>query len=224
MFRFIPLALVLLFLGGACDRIDKTDRPVEKHQPTIEVLKNYQRPDDSGGFRVVRPDAPWGDFGRILRHGMSAHLEREGGEGGAIRLERAGPYVPPITLPGIRDLIVTDEVKRSMESAGFRGVAVLRVTLERIVDLPCHEWDWKAPNPEFFPDDGEPETYILGREHSTELAEQMGPLWEVVATEGDWVSHDLFREGRRLGASPRAVRWFKECWPEWIEFRESSAN
>ena len=52
-------------------------------------------------------EAPWGDYGRILYHGMSMHEPRLGGK---IRLERTGPEIFPITFP--IDIIVTADFRR----------------------------------------------------------------------------------------------------------------
>src|SRR5262249_14925382 len=58
---------------------------------------------------VLRPaETPWGDYGDILFHGMTAHLDRHDE---MLQLERTGPYMPPITFPGIGDIVVTDAFK-----------------------------------------------------------------------------------------------------------------
>ena len=46
----------------------------------------------------------WGDYGEMLQHGMTAHLHRREG---MLSLERTGPYIPPITFPGLGDIILT---------------------------------------------------------------------------------------------------------------------
>jgi hypothetical protein len=88
---------------------------------------------------------------------MSAHLGRKGGTDGPIQLEKTGPFVPPITFPGIGDIIVTDEMKQQMEKAGFRGIAFRPVEKTRIVEVPWHEWDLTAAEPDYYPEGGEPE-------------------------------------------------------------------
>jgi hypothetical protein len=45
-------------------------------------------------FRLEAPEAPWGDYGSILQHGMTAHLGRN--PEGLAQLERTGPFIPPI--------------------------------------------------------------------------------------------------------------------------------
>jgi hypothetical protein len=56
------------------------------------------------------PLTPWGDYGNILQHGMTAHLGRVGG---LLSLERTGPYMPPITFPGAGDVVLTVGAKAS---------------------------------------------------------------------------------------------------------------
>lgn len=62
--------------------------------------------------------APWGDYGRLLRNGMSAHLPRQEG---MIQLERTGPFIPPISFAGVGDIIVTDEIRVRLEAAKDPG-------------------------------------------------------------------------------------------------------
>jgi hypothetical protein len=68
------------------------------------------------GWFVARPRAgePTIVEGRI-RHGMTAHLERTDG---LLSLERTGPYIPPITLPGIDDVVVNAAARGLLESSG----------------------------------------------------------------------------------------------------------
>ena len=48
----------------------------------------------------------WGDYGSMLIGGMSGHLPRRDG---LIQLERTGPFVPPMTFPGIGVVVVNDQ-------------------------------------------------------------------------------------------------------------------
>ena len=190
-------------------------------------------------------DEPWGDYGSILIHGMSAHLGRKGGKDGPIQLERTGPFVPPITFPGIGDIIVTDEMKQRMEAAGFRGITFRSVEKTHIVEVPWHEWDLTAAEPEYYPDGGEPEGYILNEPHSAELAASLGTIWEVVLSdsakmvrhekpdsldvsftyvEGSWSGSDLFsvpQNGYKY-ASARAKAWLEENAGKWVSFRDGT--
>lgn len=125
--------------------------------------------------------SPWGDYGSILRHGMCAHADRD--ELGRLPLERTGPFVPPITFPGISDVVITGDLKRELEAASLGVVTFVPVWKKRIVKLAWHEWDETAAEPASYPAGGEPENYVLGRRHDAELAEAIGDLWEVCMPE-----------------------------------------
>jgi hypothetical protein len=85
-----------------------------RSKPQEETKEFYQFPDELGKLSDIESPrngqiyilreagAPWGDYGNILVHGMSAHAGRS--MDGRIRLERTGPFVPPITFPGIGDI------------------------------------------------------------------------------------------------------------------------
>src|SRR5439155_24383330 len=94
---------------------------------------------DKPTYRVEGGRAPWEDYGQILTHGMSAHLGRDAR--GTIQLERTGPFVPPISFPGIGDVLVTDAVKKQLEASGLSGFSFRAVRLARIVRLDWHLWD-----------------------------------------------------------------------------------
>lgn len=118
----------------------------------------------------------WGDFAEILVHGMSAHLTRREG---LLQLERVGPYVPAITLPGVSDIVLTDDVKRFVASK-LSGVAFRPVILAKCVRIDWTEWDATRDEPAVYPDGGGPEDYILSRPHDAGLASELGTLWELV--------------------------------------------
>ena len=192
-------------------------------------------------------EPPWGDYGDILIHGMSAHLGRNAD--GTIQLERTAPFIPPITFPGIDDIVVTSEMKAAMEAEGLRGVSFKPVDKTLIVDVPWHTWDLDAEDPPYYPEDGEPEGFILDKPHSPELAEQLGEIWEVVLedgaemkraemnddttwdshfyyVEGSWNGNDLFtvEENRYMYASARAKLWFEENYPKWTSFKNGNRH
>jgi hypothetical protein len=120
--------------------------------------------------RSIAP-SDWGDYGDILQHGMTAHLERVGGR---LALERTGPYIPPITLPGIGDIVVTSNARALLESSGLSGLSFLCVEKVLIVELHWEAWDLSAAEPAQFPESGEPEDYILGNPTAKERLRQ----WE----------------------------------------------
>lgn len=131
-------------------------------------------------YTLDGPKSPWGDYSQILIAGMSAHLGREKG---LIQLERTGPYVPPISFPGVNDIVVTDAFRKKLEGSGLTGIRFQPVIKKRIVHLDWHLWDQSIHNPPEYPAEGEPEGYILDRPHSSEVSDQMDELWEVVLRE-----------------------------------------
>ncbi len=166
----------------------------------------------------VRP--PWGDYGDILLSGMTAHLPRT--RDGVLQLERTGPFVPPVTLAGVGDLLVTDAFRVRLEQAPLAGLRFRPVEKARIVRLEWERWDQADDEPQEYPDGGEPEDYILGR---PELAAQIGPLWEVVLPGiAEQAEADLVRDEpatRHIYASPHAKDWLGQHAGEWLTFSDT---
>lgn len=182
----------------------------------------------------------WGDYGDILQDGMTAHLPRLDGR---LSLERTGPYIPPITLPGIGDIVLTNEARGLLEGSGLSGFSFVPVEKTLIVELHWETWNLNADEPPEFPDSGEPEDYVLGKPHSPTAAEALGNLWEVAIPNtatiirpqstmasykelkldlSSWNGADLFRSegyGRAL-FSKRARDWFTEHWGMYVLFDE----
>jgi|SRR5215813_1853514 len=180
----------------------------------------------------------WGDYGDILQHGMTAHLPRLGGR---LALERTGPYIPPITLPGIGDLVLTSQARGYLESSRLSGFSFVPVEKTLIAELHWEDWHLDAEEPQEFPETGEPEDYILGKPHSPTAASALGDLWEVVVPPtvtilrsrpvvtsyeelridmGTWNGADLIR-GEGYGSilfSERARNWFTEEWGRYVQF------
>jgi hypothetical protein len=130
---------------------------------------------------------PWGDYGSILVHGMSRHLRRVDGR---IQLERTGPFIPPVTLPGIGDIVVTAAARAELEQSGMSGLTFRTVDKARIVEFNWNSWDQTAPKPAHYPDSGEPEDYILSRPHDDQCARDLGDLFELVPTSGGIVARE----------------------------------
>ena len=91
-------------------------------------------------YTLTRPAAPWGDYGSVLIYGMSMHLPRVAG---LIQLERTGPFVPPITQPGL-EIVVTDAFKARLEASGLTGFGFQPVLKRDIVQLEWERWDREA--------------------------------------------------------------------------------
>lgn len=190
-------------------------------------------------YMLSSPLYPWGDYGDILMAGMTSHLEREDGR---LQLERTGPFVPPIALPGIGEIVVTDAFRSALEASGLSGMHFQPVIKTRIVRLNWEAWDATAPEPQEYPDTGEPEDYILLRPHDADLSAQMGDLWEICLEQhartervsgtsniggeeiylirSSWDGTDVFRsEGVSfVYVSDKAKSWLEATVPEWVTF------
>jgi hypothetical protein len=191
-----------------------------------------------------RPLTRWGDYGDILQHGMTAHLARTRGR---LSLERTGPYMPPITFPGIGDVVLTSPGRKLLETSGLSGFSFQPVNKTRIVDLPWQQWDLTKDEPPQYPTSGEPEDYILERPADSRVAKQMGEIWEMVVpvtarigrprpnvesfrelfVELDsWNGADIFR-GDGYGSplvTHAAKVWFEQHFGEYMEFEEFASK
>src|SRR5689334_10501764 len=99
-------------------------------------------------YAAITGQAPWGDYGSILVHGMSAHLGRVDGR---LQIERTGPYVPGVSPSGIGNVIVTDPVRACIEGAALSGCSFIAVDKATIVDLSWSDWDLAAELPPVIP-------------------------------------------------------------------------
>ena len=185
-------------------------------------------------FRLGAPLAPWGDYGSILVSGMTSHLPRESG---SLQLERTGPFMPPITFPGIGHIVVSDLTRRALGSSGLTGCSFAPAIKRHIAHLDWSAWPTDTPLPPELPIEGDPENYILERPHDPICAEALGDVWEVqlephsetvrvldapAIVANTWDGTDLFhpRGTRICAASERAARWLVERYPQWIEAYE----
>ncbi len=187
-------------------------------------------------YRLAARRMPWGDYGRILASGMSAHLPRKGG---LIQLERTAPFVPPITFPGIDDIVVTDAFRGDIEASGLTGFTFAPVIKARVVMSSWESWNKAALKPRVPAPDGEPESYILAAPHEPALAGSIGPLWELVPEVAGTIERrptgagrrdvdvvltstapfDLFRAAgvRYNYGTQRALEWFGERAADWVQ-------
>jgi hypothetical protein len=132
----------------------------------------------------------WGDYGSILIHGMTAHLPKKDNR---LQLERTGPFMPPITFPGLGDVVVKDDFRIELMHSPFAHLVFCPVVKARIVEYHWEKWDRTAPEAQEYPESGEPEDYILFRPHSPETAEALGNTWQVILPEGATVDTDSRR-------------------------------
>ena len=193
--------------------------------------------------RSIIPEK-WGDYGHILQHGMTSHLRRVGG---LLALERTGPFIPPITLPGIGDVVLTSAARQLLESSGLNGFDFRRVEKVLTVELHWENWDLTADEPPRYPDSGEPEDYVLGQPNSEAASAALGELWEVVVpsttrivrlkedidSDKDWYldlstwnGTDLFRSDSYASMllSEDAREWFTDKWGKYVSFNEFPTN
>ncbi len=199
---------------------------------------------DPSFYLLHRPDVPWQDYGDVLVAGLTERLPRRDGQ---LQLERAGPYVPSITVAG-DNVVVTDALRRRLAESGLTGFAFRPIHKARIVHLDWIGWDRETEMPQELPDSGDPDDYILQRPHDPALAEAMGELWELVAEEGgelekvsvgpnpwqarlylkldSWAGHDFFRP---VGygftyVSERARAWLADQPDAWVSLRPALAR
>jgi hypothetical protein len=169
---------------------------------------------------VRKAQPPWGDYGAILVSGMTRHQPRN--PEGLLRLERTGPFVPPITLAGAGDLLVTGAFRAELERSPLAGLEFRPVEKTHIVRLDWERWDLTDDEPPEYPHGGEPEGYILDRPHDPELAGQIGPIWEVVLPGiHQRAGADLARgqpASWRIYASQRAKDWLEQHASRWLSF------
>lgn len=130
---------------------------------------------DQAFYILNRVRDPWGDYGDMLTHGMAGRA----GDG-VLELERTGPFIPPISQPGMPGIVVTDEFRIRVEESSLTGIAFQPVRKTRIVNVPWHDGSRGASAPLHYPKGGEPENYILRLPHHRTVSEQIGTLWELV--------------------------------------------
>jgi hypothetical protein len=185
----------------------------------------------------------WGDYGSILISGLSRHLPRKDN---LIQLERTGPFIPPITLPGLGDVVATSDFKNELERSNFTQLTFAPVLKARIVEYHWEQWDRTSEKPAEHPETGEPENDILARPHSPLIAEQLGDLWEVILPEdaevegirigrgvweyrvnqATWRGSHVFRaKGKRhVIATEEAKSWLEDRAKEWLDFQETQVS
>lgn len=171
-------------------------------------------------FYILRgPEPYWGDYGDILIHGMSAYADRMDGK---IQLYRTGPFIPPISFPEICDVVVTNEIKVLLHD-NFDDLAFSPVDKVHIATVNWEGWDTSADDPLYYPENGEPEDYILGKPHDLVSANQMGAIWELLVPEvqtaseiSDWAR---ISGNRRVIVSERVKSLLEGNVAQWVRFQ-----
>jgi hypothetical protein len=134
---------------------------------------------------------PWGDYGNILFEGLlnSFFFKKIKGKYAYENvmvdldfpeLERTGPYIPEIHIPGghSTNLIVVNKVKILLEKSNLTGINnYKKVIYKKIVNLNWQEWDMNEEKPLIYPKGGSPENYILKNKHDENLIEVMPEIW-----------------------------------------------
>jgi hypothetical protein len=237
-------AAIVYFLDvhGELDALQDGDSGQPEHIHGTDDMKKPLRADkpslDGRFYHISFAPFPWGDYGHMLGHGMTAHLPREKG---MLQLERTGPFIPPISIPF--DIIVTDAFRKSIEQAGLTGLTFRTVVKKLIVEFHWEHWDRSKDLPEL-PAGGCPEHYVLGHPHSQKAADQMGVVWEArmkrlcragAINERADLSYDVclyepldavrdidFFRAKQFGwyfVSRRAKQWLEAKAPQWVSFR-----
>ena len=166
---------------------------------------------------------------------MTAHAAPD--SGGRLTLERTGPFVPPITFPGISDIIVTDALRRALEEANLDLPGFREVVKMRIVKLSWEDWDLSADEPERYPAGGEPEAYVLGTKHDPQVSTGLGDLWELLVVEKPGLQLPGRRVDKNLYAGETIVRasrwgcvyvaqvlrdWLEDHVSDWVSFEPAT--
>jgi hypothetical protein len=164
-------------------------------------------------YRLRGVYEPWGDYGNILVSGLVDRdetsglllIERTGpfvppiSIGGlhspvvvtdSFRRELEGSgltgfgFQPAVTQGESWMLPSPEGICPGQARFEYPATSVL-FSKQRIVRLAWERWDRSAAEPAEYPAESEPENYVLGRQHDPELAEAIGPLWELLAESED---------------------------------------
>jgi hypothetical protein len=185
-------------------------------------------------YNLVHKQTPWGDYSEMLLTGMTAYLDRQDD---LLQYQRTGPFQPDLTLSGYKDLLVKNSIKEKIEISDLRGFSFKPVIKRHIVPVNWTAWDMTNDEPEFYPENGEPEGYILDLPHSQELADKMEDVWEVVVpTNGTFSENGTFHSYNPeldimlpdnkywFIVTEKAKSWLQQNCDNWIEFVEVNAS
>lgn len=189
-------------------------------------------------YYTVHPAAPWGDYGRVLAHGLARQTSE-----GAWAIERCGPFVPAVTMPRADLVVATNTLRQAAQASELLGLDFAPVIKAKIVRLDWHTWDATAQEPASYPRGGEPEAYVQAGIHDPETSSEVGELWRfshsswgtgaVQRTKGsraqtfslergEGAGPDIFTASglRTVFASARARAWLAAQAGKWLRFGE----
>ncbi|MCA8959283.1 MAG: hypothetical protein KDC38_02170 [Planctomycetes bacterium] len=158
-------------------------------------------------------DLPWGDYLDTLYSGVCLGWTPQG----EMRYGRAVPFVPSFMFP-FGGVLIRDDVRERLASAGLGGWAVRAVSLERAVRIDWQRWrQLKAPR------GGEPIAYITARKDAPIERSRVGRLWQLIpeCTMEPGEGIDFF--GPRecvIFCSPRAAEWLTANYRGEVSLRE----
>ena len=155
-------------------------------------------------FTIQECEHSWGDYGNTLLQGQATRDEVTG----LLQIQRTGPFVPPISFPGLREIVVTEDFRAQLEASGLTGFSFRPVVKQHIVDLDWQKWDKNADDPKVYPRSGEPEDYILERKHSPKTASKMPVLWELAVGQ----SARVLREKDKTAPTGVVLYFQSETW------------
>ena len=169
---------------------------------------------NSMNWFVLKQTKLWGDYGDVLING---YYRRDGD--GHMQLHRAGPFLPPLSMPwssvGGPAIIVSDDFRQALIRAGFNELKFKSVTKSRIIRLNWHEWDLTADSPPEYPDGGEPEHYIWEQPHDELAATEMQVAWELMIP----VSSVRYEGTEPDGDGPQLTIMEDREYPRWFRTR-----
>ncbi len=122
-------------------------------------------------YYIIRnKQMPWGDYGNILAYGFISK-----NDDGEILVERVAPMIPDVYLYN-KYIAVIDSVKKTVEQENLAGYYFEKAIKSKIVEIDWSSWDETQKIPEK-PKSGEPEDFILKRNHNIQLAEKTPDIW-----------------------------------------------
>lgn len=191
-------------------------------------------------YSLGNPPIPsWGsDWGGIAEIALKGWCIR--GQDGLLELTRAGPFVPPISLPEsdmgrmIWEVVVTDDFKRLLEISGLSGFTFRPIRKRHIIRMEWEKWVLSEVEPPESFETHEPIDYFSSQPHDLQIASEIGRLWEMrlgfhaelefgtglVGWDGtDWFRvKDPMQATDYIYVSQKAKLWLQQIVPEWVTF------